>query len=236
MRHPLRHIAVVIPARNEERLLPPCLKSVAEATSHLSAHRPLITVSITVVLDRTTDSSARVVDANPPARSLICDAGNVGAARDLGIRTAVMDAVNAGQDETTVWIANTDADSTVPRGWLLSQAAFAEQEWDLVIGTVQPDPRDLTEAQRSRWFAAHTLGDGHGHIHGANLGFRAASYSSLGGFGHQALHEDRDFVRQARAAGLRLLATDACRVTTSGRTTSRIHGGFADYLATKQVS
>ncbi|MCZ2404368.1 glycosyltransferase [Paenarthrobacter sp. Z7-10] len=236
MRSPLGHIAVVIPSRNEEQLLPLCLESVAGATAFLASHRPLIKVSITVVLDRTTDTSARLVDCHPAARSVVCDAGSVGAARDLGIRTVLAEAAEAGQDEAAVWIANTDADSTVPRGWLLTQAGLADEEWDVVVGKVQPDPNDLSDSQRALWFATHTLADGHGHIHGANLGFRAGAYAALGGFRHQPVHEDRDFVHAARTAGLRVLATDACRVTTSGRTESRVRGGFADFLANRQVS
>ncbi len=228
----LRHLAVVVPARNEERLLPRCLNALDEAVLALHRARPGLAVSVTVVLDRTTDASASIVAGNTLARAVSCRAGNVGRARNLGIRSALR---ASGVPATSVWIANTDADSSVPENWLLPQAEAAEQGWDVLVGTVQPDASDLTEPQLARWFATHSLRDGHNHIHGANLGFGADAYAQLGGFLGAALHEDRGFVLAAAAAGLRMRATDACRVRTSGRTQSYVRGGFADYLAREVV-
>jgi hypothetical protein len=133
--------------------------------------------------------------------------------------------------ETSTWIANTDADSSVPPDWLCTQVRLAETGWDMVVGTVQPDPSDLPDGVLTAWHAAHILREGHRHIHGANLGFRADVHTKLGGFGGRKVHEDRDFVLAATAAGVPLLATDRVRVTTSGRLHSRVRGGFADFLA-----
>lgn len=229
----LRQLAVVIPARNEEDLLPRCLESVQDAMAFLGRRRPELQASLTVVLDRTTDGSHRIVGQVPGAVSLSCQAANVGHARDLGVRHAVK---RARLPQSSVWIANTDADSTVPQDWLYMHAKMAEAGWDVLMGTVQPQQSDLSEAALAAWFAAHRLGEGHPHIHGANLGFRADVYARLGGFRSQEVHEDRDFVRSAAAAGLRLVATDICRVTTSGRLNSRVRGGFADYLADEHAS
>ncbi|MCY0904519.1 glycosyltransferase [Arthrobacter sp. H14-L1] len=226
MRRPLERLAVVVPARNEERLLPHCLTAIEKAAAHLHRERPAVAVSVTVVLDRTTDGSAAVVHRYPLAAALHSEAGQVGAARNLGIR----DALGSGGREAT-WIANTDADSVVPRNWLLVQAEAAAQGWDVLAGTVQPDTSELTQEQLVRWFGTHTLREGHGHIHGANLGFHADAYLRLGGFEDVPLHEDRNFVLAAGAAGLRIRSTDAGRVRTSARTQSRVQGGFADYLA-----
>ncbi|MDQ6740859.1 MAG: glycosyltransferase [Actinomycetota bacterium] len=226
----LRQLAVVVPARNEERLLPRCLDALDEAHRVLRRTRPGLEVSVTVVLDRTNDASAAIVERNTLATALCYGAGNVGRARNFGIRSALR---ACGLPPAAVWIANTDADSFVPGNWLLAQAEAAEEGWDVMVGTVEPETSDLTEAQLDRWFAAHSLRDGHNHIHGANLGFRADAYERLGGFQGLALHEDRGFVLAAAAAGLRMRATDACRVQTSGRTTSFVRGGFADYLASE---
>ncbi len=231
MRRPLERLAVVVPARNEERLLPDCLAALEKAAAHLHRERPAVAVSVTVVLDRTTDGSAAVVRRYPLATALHSEAGRVGAARNLGIRKVLRSGVPA-----AMWIANTDADSMVPRNWLLVQAEAAAQGWDVLAGTVQPDISELTQEQLVRWFGTHDLREGHGHIHGANLGFHADAYLRLGGFDDVTLHEDRNFVLAAGAAGLRIRSTDAGRVRTSARTHSRVHGGFADYLAREVVA
>ncbi|MDQ6752908.1 MAG: glycosyltransferase [Actinomycetota bacterium] len=224
----LRQLAVVIPARNEEQLLPRCLASVREAIAALACRRPDLLAGITVVLDRTADGSAHIVRQSPGTVGLRCRVGNVGRARDLGVRRALR---QAGLPGSAVWIANTDADSTVPRDWLCTHAEIADAGWDVLVGTVQPERSDLSQAALTAWLAAHQLGEGHPHIHGANLGFRADVYTRLGGFRPHQVDEDRDFVRSAAAAGFRLLTTDQCRVTTSGRVQSRVRGGFADYLS-----
>lgn len=219
-------LGVVVPARDEAELLPRCLAALDGAAQRFRVAHPHVVLRRTVVLDTTTDDSARVLRAHPHWEVLDCDAGRVGAARDLGIRHLLTPPV----DPRTVWITNTDADSMVPPDWLCRQYAFAVQGWDLVVGTVEPVEGDLTAAQRSRWATLHNLSEGHGHIHGANLGFRADTYLALGGYPHHAVHEDRDLVRRAREAGCSILATDTCRVRTSGRLRGRVTGGFADHL------
>ena len=47
--------------------------------------------------------------------------------------------------------------------------------------------------------------------------------------------EDVDLVERFRAAGLRVRSTGEDAVLTSARRSSRVRGGFADYLATLAV-
>ena len=54
-------VAVVIPARDEEALLPACLDSVADAVHVLGAEHPEIRTRVFVVLDACRDRSAQVV-------------------------------------------------------------------------------------------------------------------------------------------------------------------------------
>jgi hypothetical protein len=130
-----------------------------------------------------------------------------------------------------IWIASTDADSRVPRDWLVEHLALAESGVGLVLGTVVPDPADLDPERLAAWYGAHRLADGHGHVFGANLGVRADVNGAAGGFPARASGEDEALVLAAKALGVRWRATDACRVVTSGRLRGRAPGGFADYLA-----
>ena len=100
---------------------------------------------------------------------------------------------------------------------------------DLVLGTVVPDePRD-SPAHRM-WWSQHDLSEGHGAVHGANLGVRLDRLMDVGGFPDNAVDEDVLTVQRLKSAGVRWLATDTTRVTTSARRTGRIPNGFAAYM------
>src|SRR6476661_8571682 len=51
----LTEVLVVVPARNEERLLPRCLQALQDAADRLAAERPGVAVRVVVVLDRCSD-------------------------------------------------------------------------------------------------------------------------------------------------------------------------------------
>lgn len=225
--HPLRRVAVVVPARDEEELLPACLDSIDAARSALRCRRPDVEVVVVVVLDRCTDGTAGVVAARGHVRGVWSDTGAVGAARAAGVAHALGDVPEDVRPAT--WIACTDADTTVPPQWLWRQVELAEAGSDLVTGTVVPT--DLPGGLFGRWRARHVLGEGHPHIHGANLGVRADAYLAVGGFAPEPVHEDVLLVEAVRAAGRPWVATDTTRVATSARRTGRVvGGGFAGYL------
>ena len=221
------HLAVIIPARNEEQLLPAALSSVADAVRALAEHG--VSAVITVVLDSCTDGSAELVARlqaewapELDLRKISGAFGTVGAARAAGI---------AAQPELPgLWIATTDADTAVPQDWLLGQHRLAAAGYGLVLGTVVPDPADLTEEELARWQQLHVLGEGHPHVHGANLGFSAAAYRRAGGFAPLAAHEDVDLAARIKAAGTLWIATDRLRVITSGRKDGRAPEGFSRFL------
>jgi len=223
-----RVVHVVIPARDEERLLPRSLGSVVVAVERLRRGRPDLLVDCTVVLDRCTDGSQRVV-REAGLRSLSVDHGVVGATRDAGVRSALASATAVGVDPGDVWIACTDADTLVPPHWLVRHEELSH-DLDAVVGTVEP--LGLTDAVvLAEWRARHELTEGHPHVHGANLGIRASTYLEVGGFRPLALDEDVDLVRRVRAHTTRWAATDSLRVRSSARRSGRVRGGFADYLA-----
>ncbi|MDT0212735.1 glycosyltransferase [Rothia sp. ARF10] len=223
-----RAVHVVIPARDEEVLLPRCLAGVERARRVLRAVRPDLLVDVTVVLDGCLDGSAAVVEQARVA-SLVVDHGVVGATRHAGVARAAEVAALEGVDAADLWVACTDADSVVPPHWLLGQVRLAAAH-DLVVGTVEPV--GLADAALlAAWRERHELVEGHAHVHGANLGIRASTYLEVGGFRPMPLHEDVDLVRRVRAHTDRWVATDSVRVATSARSHGRSPHGFAGYLS-----
>ncbi|GGC77775.1 glycosyl transferase [Tersicoccus solisilvae] len=222
---PLRAVHVVVPARNEEALLPGALAALRAAVDHLTRTRPGVRADVTVVLDACTDATPDLVAAAGWVHAHHVTSGTVGAARSAGV-----DAAEAVDVPDRVWVASTDADSRVPVDWLSVQVDLADGGADLVLGTVEPDPTDTSAAQLAAWHRRHRLADGHAYVHGANLGIRLSAYRAAGGFGAVAAHEDVRLAHRARVAGAVVVATDRIRVTTSGRATGRAPAGFAGYV------
>jgi len=189
-----------------------------------------LTVDLVLVLDRCTDGTRAVALGHLEVRLVDLDEGNVGAARAAGVRDALR---RAPTDPGRTWLASTDADSTVPERWILEHVRLADAGADVVVGTVRPDPVDLTPTQLAGWRATRVPGRPNGHVHGANLGVRADAYLRAGGFPDRPAHEDVDLVAAAAASGARVVATDACDVITSGRMVGRAPTGYADYLRSR---
>ncbi len=225
----LTHVHVVVPANNEEALLPRTLRTLHDAVDELRRARPTITTHVTLVLDSCTDGSRDVARRHPEVRVVEVGYRCVGAARAHGVAAAT--AGVPGSERGRHWLANTDADCAVPRDWLVRQAILADAGVDLVTGTVEPDSADLDPAVLARWQALHQLRDGHPHVHGANLGLRLSTYVRSGGFRAVPVHEDVGLVEQARLSGDTCLASSALHVRTSGRTRGRAPGGFAHFLS-----
>ncbi len=224
------HIAVLVPARNEEDLLPRCLHSLQAARRLLPAD---VSSDVIVVSDCSVDATSHV------ARSILGNsgvvactgAGNVGAARALAAQLAL--ARNPGQPETC-WLANTDADCEVPKNWLLDQLAIAARGVDAVAGIVDVDSflehnprvRDLFRLT----YRIHDDGT-HPHVHGANLGIRANAYLRAGGWAELSTAEDHDLWGRLHTSGHVRVADATLSVLTSGRRVGRAPLGFAGALA-----
>jgi len=219
----VRAVGIVIPAHDERELLPACLASLRVAARHPALRH--VAVHLVPVLDACRDDSG---DVAPGA--LEVQAHNVGIARATGF-AQVLDR-EAGRPVEELWLATTDADSTVPPDWLAEQLRLAARGAEVVAGTVRvQDWSQQPDLVRAR-FAA-TYGDpplGHAHVHGANLGLSAAAYLDAGGVPPLALAEDQALVDALRVRARRLVATGRIPVTTSGRRESRTTGGFADHL------
>jgi hypothetical protein len=225
---PIDHVAVVVPARDEEAYLPRTLACISRAVEELLRRAPSLTASVTVVLDRCTDGSAALLAGRPDIVTLAIDEGNVGRARAAGVGSVL--ARHRGR-AGGLWLANTDADTMVPPHWLAAQLAHAAAGVEMVVGTVMPDPAELSATALEGWMRRHRLADGHPHIHGANLGLTADLYLRAGGYRGLAVGEDRDLVARAKGVTSRWVAADDGRAVTSARTAGRAPDGFARYLA-----
>ncbi len=218
-------MGVVVPAHDEQQLLPACLRALAVATRHPALHG--VAVHIVPVLDACTDDSGE----HAPG-AIEVGAGNVGVARAAGFAEVLRR--EAGRPAGQVWLATTDADSTVPPDWLACQLALAGQGAEVVAGTVRvEDWSEQPAAVRARFDRSYGRpSTGHLHVHGANLGLSASAYLDSGGVPPLALAEDQSLVDSLRARARRLVATGSIPVITSGRRVSRVSGGFADHLRT----
>lgn len=234
-----RRIIVTVPARNEEAVVAACLASIDHAAR-------LVPVRVSVVLgaDSCTDATvARALAAAPSHIGLdVLEGawGRAGAVRGAAVCHA-LDLVARSEPALRlreIWIANTDADCTVPADWLRTQ-------WELsghhgaVAGTVALDPL-TTPADLYAAFRQTYLTDGltHTHVHGANLGLRADLYAGAGGWcPRTTVGEDHALWNAVSRLGASVAHSTALPVVTSARTRSRVRGGFAcDLLALRSAA
>jgi glycosyltransferase involved in cell wall biosynthesis len=222
----ISQVGVVVPARDEEDLLPRCLDALHDAADRLAMERDLA-VTIVVVLDSCTDNSAAIVARYEDVTALAIEPGSVGVARATGCAEVLHR--HAPASASTLWLASTDADSRVPAHWLARQIELAEQGAELILGTVTVDDwTDHSPHVAQRWAAGYVASDGHPHVHGANVGCRADAYLEVGGFPGLSSHEDVALV--SALAGRAIVRVGDIPVSTSARLRSRATGGFATFL------
>ena len=137
----------------------------------------------------------------------------------------------AEMDLSRLWLANTDADTTVSESWIRVQLLLAEEGVTGVAGIVQLPVGGCSVAHEVHRRTYLTSREGtHSHVHGANLSVRADAYEDVGGWSELALAEDHCLWARLRGRGWRLLSSVSCIVTTSSRLQGRAAGGFADTL------
>jgi glycosyltransferase involved in cell wall biosynthesis len=220
---------VVVPAHDEEELLPACLAALRSAAGAAG-----VPVRLLVVADACTDATAAVAAA-AGAEVIRIRARNVGAARAAGMarllrRTEGTDPAATELAET--WLATTDADTVVPPGWLRRQLGYADQGWDVVLGTVTvTDWAGHPPHAPAVFEARYAFGAGpHPHVHGANLGIRASAYLAAGGFRPLPTAEDHALLAAATEAGCQVLQAADITVETSARRQARAPRGFSHAL------
>lgn len=224
-------VAVVVPAHDEEDLLPGCLAACQAALREAARVAGPLNAHLIVVADACQDRTADLA-RTAGASVLNIAARSVGAARAAGFAEALRRAGPA--DPASIWLATTDADTLVPPDWLSRQLGYARAGWDAVVGTVTV--HDWTGhaghvpdrfAARYRWSG----GGPHPHVHGANLGLTAAAYRASGGFRGLVTAEDHALVQALEETGQRILRTSEVSVVTSARRQARAPLGFGHLLA-----
>jgi glycosyltransferase involved in cell wall biosynthesis len=221
----IRSVAVIVPAHNEQDLLPASLASLRRAAQAMRG----TPVHLIVVADACHDQTAAAAQRGGAAVVTI-SARNVGAARAAGATEALRWTRHL--NPADVWLATTDADTRVPPSWLRQQEQYADQGWDAVVGTITVnDWSGHHPGVRARFREHYDAGSGaHPHVHGANLGFRASAYLAAGGFPDMPTAEDHALVAALTVTGSRVLHTRALTVVTSARRQARSPHGFGDYL------
>lgn len=221
----IRHVAIVVPVANEAEHLGLCLTHLDAARAHLRELDARVEVRVVVVLDDCHDASEQIAlrfDAEIVRVTARC----VGAARRAGTRAAL---VGHNAPEQT-WLANTDADSLVPRNWLTDMLASANRGTHVVLGTVTPGPGLLPHIHFA-WHTNHALEEGHAHVHGANFGIRGDTYLRLGGWPELSNGEDVALAARAEAAtDVNIARAASIPVITSTRLQARVPFGFSGYL------
>jgi glycosyltransferase involved in cell wall biosynthesis len=208
---------IVVPAHDEETLLPACLTALSRATRAVA-----IPAHVLVVADACTDGTAAIARAHG-ARVISIRGRSVGAARAAGMLELL---------RLTVWLATTDADTVVPPGWLRRQLRYADLGWDVVLGTVTVadwagHPPHVPAAFAARYESGE---EPHPHVHGANLGIRASAYLAAGGFRSLRTAEDHALLAAATAAGCSVRQASDIAVETSARRLARAPHGFSHLL------
>lgn len=235
-----QHVQVVIPARDEEELLPAALRAVRASLRHAESAlagngfphslgcgcRPPVSggwsprrleARLTVVADLCTDRTVEVA-VKLADHVIESSSGSAGAARSEGYPLP-------GEG----LLLCTDADSVVPRGWVLEHLRHYWAGADAVAGAVKVrDWSPHTDALRRAYEQKYA--DERDHVHGANLSVTPAAYEAVGGFAALDVGEDRDLVQRLRNAGFCVHECTDMPVTTSARRKSRVTGGFADHL------
>ena len=218
-------VGVVVPAHDEEELLPRALDGLA-AAARAARSRGLV-VDVLVVADDCHDATAEVA-RGLGVEVLAVRERSVGRARAAGL--AVLTARRGHLPAERLWLASTDADSRVPAHWITHQVDLADAGADLVLGTVDVDDwAGHPEHVASTWRAGYDHRDGHRHVHGANVGARADAYLAVGGF--DGLDSGEDVALATALRHRRVVRSGALPVLTSARVRTRAPGGFGDHLA-----
>lgn len=243
-------VTVALPARDEARRLPACLRSLDDAARHTPA-----AVTIVVAANGCTDDTAAILATTrlDHARLLWRVVSPLpGSAHAGWARRIAFDAAAEELDRPGDLLLGTDADTLVAPDWIARIQSHIAAGADAVAGRAYT-PRDeraaygphgkrrldllgryYTSLDRLRAAAAPNPRDPwprHYYEGGASMALTLGWYRRIGGAPVIPLGEDRALFEAVRAAGGRVRHPVDVRVFTSCRSTGRAAGGMADTVA-----
>ncbi len=245
--HPDLEAIVVVPARDEQRLIAACVQALGAQVDVAASSYEVI-----VVLDGCRDNTLQVIQnlIRQPVGPAVHTVGlprpeGVGRARRLGMDIACRRLMQIGRKEGL--IASTDADTTVAADWLSAQLTLAKEGAEAIGGLIELDPRERQAlspqalAVRERTASQRLAGAleqaadrttvEHHHFSGASLALTAEAYARCGGLPARAALEDEALAQALTRQGIAIHRSLCVRVRTSARTDGRAPRGLAHDLA-----
>jgi glucosyl-3-phosphoglycerate synthase len=241
--NPALAACVVVPARDEEVLIAPCLRALA-AQSGVGPEEYEVLLVLDGCTDGTADRAMEEAGAHPRLRLHLLEGPRLGSghARRTGMEAACGRLMGLGRPGGL--IASTDADTVVAGDWLSAQLAAAGCGARAIGGRIELAGGSLPGAvvrwhsERGRARHQKILSDPdrlgaaeHWQFSGASLALTAETYAQVGGLEPRATLEDErleEVLREQRIPIERLLAV---RATTSSRLHGRASQGLAHDLA-----
>jgi glycosyltransferase involved in cell wall biosynthesis len=244
-----RHVAIAIPARDEEALILNCLTALDRAAANLHSTRISAVIFVNNSADRTAEIARSFVAKNCSViveEAVLCvDHAHAGGARRMGMDRAAQIAGPSGV------IMTSDADSEVCPDWIAANLYEFSQGADAVAGTVTLNMQDrmrlrpMLMARDAEWQLAQlqariiTLLDPVAHdpwpAHiwewGASLAVTCEAYAAVGGMPSIPLAEDRAFAALLARHDFKLRHSHLPVVYTSGRLVGRAPMGLADLVS-----
>ena len=242
--NPRLRASVVVPARDEQDLIIPCLRALATQTDVSPENYEVL-----LVLDRCTDETEararEVAEAHPGLRLYPLEGPGAGSgvARRVGMEAACERLMDArGPDGL---ICSTDADTVVAPDWLASQLRAVETgaraiggRIDLAdTGTLPPGVLHW-HAETSRLRYERLLSDPglagkaeHWQFSGASLALTAGTYRQVGGLDPLESLEDEHLEQVLREHAIPIERLLSVRVKTSPRLKGRASRGLSRDLA-----
>jgi glycosyltransferase involved in cell wall biosynthesis len=222
---------VVVPARDEQELIGPCLRALAAQEGVERSDYAVI-----LVLDGCRDATRERALASAAGLELTIVERpplGVGAARRLGMDLACDRLLAAGAPGALV--VSTDADSEAAPGWLAALLAAAGAGARAIGGEVVVEGLEDGVARRRDARLRARLdalpGAAHPHFSGASIAVTADTYRRVGGLEPRAALEDEAFARALARARIPIVHIAEARVRTSARPVGRAFRGLARDLA-----
>ncbi len=241
--HPALKVSVVVPARNEEKLVGSCLEALAEQEGVNPKEYEVL-----LVLDRCTDETEvrarEIADTHPRFGLHLLDGPGKGSGhvRRMGMERASARLLGLGRPKGL--IASTDADTVVAPDWLAAQLRAVSRGALAIGGRIELAEDSLPESifrwhtERGRRRHESLLSEPeqlgkaeHWQFSGASLALTAKIYREIGGLEPRVALEDEHLEHVLRQRDVPIERLLSVRVTTSARLEGRAKQGLARDLA-----